>query len=193
MGERTPGQLPSMVSVAVGVAVFLGIIVLAVSMILLRQRTITSVRPANHDVQCLVVSVERYYADLGSYPPDDIVPIGGSAENAFSESLVHYLGQVQRQHGRAVGPYMEFSEDRLTDSDTDGFMEFRDPWGGVYVYALRTPAPGAIKSKTPPRFFDIASPGPDGLLGGEMVPGKGYVPATTPEGKAAEADNVTSW
>ena len=66
---------------------------------------------------------------------------------------------------------------------------FRDPWGGVYVYAQRTPAPG----EDPPRPFDIASPGPDGLLGGEMVPGKGYVPATTPEGKAAEADNITSW
>lgn len=39
--------------------------------------------------------------------------------------------------------------------------------------------------------FDVVSAGPDGVLGGAMVPGTGYVPAATPEGAAYEQDNVT--
>ena len=43
------------------------------------------------------------------------------------------------------------------------------------------------------RRYDLANPGPDGVLGGEMIPERGCDAEATPEGKAAAADNVTSW
>jgi hypothetical protein len=136
----------------------------------------------------LARAIEFYRTGLGRYPSDDIVLAGGSAEHGTNE-VIHYYLREHSDGEHIFGPYFGFKEEHLTDADGDGLLEYRDPWDGVYVYAHRTPAPNEI----PPRFFDIASPGPDGKLGGRMVPGKGYVPATTPAGKAAEADNVTNW
>jgi len=178
------------VALLMGLVVILAVIV---GPVFFKQRTICHVSLPCKMRDELMVCLHLYHADFGAYPPDDITAAGGSAENASGEALVHYLGQVQRKEGHAFGPYMEFSEDRLTDSDEDGFKEFRDPWGGPWLYAQRPPSPDAAEADATSRGYDIASPGPDGLLGGQMVPGKGYVPATTPEGKAAEADNVTSW
>jgi hypothetical protein len=150
-------------------------------------------RLARQQVKCLAVSLDHYVKDLGEYPPEDIVVIGGSAEHGMSEALVHYLGQPLSLKGKTQIEYFRMRDTLLTDEDTDGFKEYRDPWGGAWFYAREALAPGATQSGKAPRFFDIASPGPDGKLGGQMVPGKGYVPATTAEGKAAEADNVTNW
>ena len=191
-----PWRWPSVSKVVLGVVVALGIAFLAamiVTRIVFSFRHVTPIRPASRDVSNLTISLDRYYMDFGAYPPDDMKSVGGSAENASSEALVHYLGDELPRENRTIGPYMRFREDRLTDSDADGFKEYRDPWGGLWLYARRPPLPDAVKGDRPLRRYDLASPGPDGKLGGRMVPGKGYVPATTPEGKAAEADNVTSW
>jgi len=145
------------------------------------------------EVAALAQGVTAFRGDVGSFPPDNLGSLRGWPTFDGDETLAYHLGRRFMIRAGSFGPYVSMTPERLSDVDGDGFMEFRDPWGGVYVYALRTPAPVATQSKTPPRLFDIASPGPDGLLGGEMVPGKGYVPATTPEGKAAEADNVASW
>ena len=146
-------------------------------------------RVAAVDITTFAMGLATYQRDLGAYPPDDITSAGGSAEDGANEVIHYYLGRKHVVGVHFYGPYVTFKVIRLTDEDADGFLEYRDPWGGVYVYAQRTPAP----NENPPRFFDIASPGPDGVLGGTMVPGTGYVPATTPAGKAAEADNVTNW
>ena len=142
----------------------------------------------------LAQALATFRQEVGAFPPDDLGSRRGWPTFDGDETLAYHLGRsFTTKAGQSFDPYVSMTAERLSDVDADGFMEFRDPWGGVYVYALRPPAPGVSDGEAPPRFFDLASPGPDGVLGGEMVPGKGYVPATTPEGKAAEADNVTNW
>jgi hypothetical protein len=170
----------------VGVGILL---VIGVRLTLIRTRQRAMIRLAAAEATAFDLGAVTFRRDVGVYPPDDITVMGGSARLGGSEVLVHHLMRRFMTKAGMCGPYVSVRDDRLSDEDGDGFEEFRDPWGGVYVYAQRTPAPG----ETPPRFFDIASPGPDGVLGGTMVPGKGYVPATTPAGKAVEEDNVTNW
>ncbi|MHC4253393.1 MAG: hypothetical protein ACYS9X_30110 [Planctomycetota bacterium] len=176
------------VSEVLGLAFVLAIIVGLVTTCLFGSRKLPR-RAAGVDIMTFAMGLAAYHRDFGAYPPDDMTAIGGSAEDGANEVIFCYLGRKHRVGESFYGPYVTFKPRQLTDEDSDGFQEYRDPWGGVYVYAQRTPAPG----EKPPRFFDIASPGPDGGLGGRMVPGKGYVPATSPAGKAAEADNVTNW
>lgn len=142
------------------------------------------------EVSRLALALDSYERDFGAYPPD-IMPEGAcSAEHQMSEVLTQYLTTTIALDQRKYGPYYEgFSEACLTDADSDGFPEFRDPWGGPFLYARKNLRGKALTVND--RFYDIVSAGPDGQLGGTMVSGTGYVPANTPEGKASEQDNIT--
>ena len=166
------------------------LLVVGTGLTLIRAQRVAKTQWAAKEVTELVQAVTIFRSEVGSFPPDCRT---GWPTFGVDETLALHLGLRFMTGAGGVGPYMSMAADRLSDVDGDGFMEFCDPWGGAYVYALRTPAPGAANTGSPPRLFDIASPGPDGVLGGRMVPGKGYVPATLPEDIAAEADNITSW
>jgi len=187
--SETRSHWPSVFNMIVGVAFALAIIAGLVTPLLFGSTKPHGLR-ARADIKCFTVGLAAYRRDVGAYPPDDITAIGGSAEYGMSEALVHYLGKRLSKGSDFYGPYVHFKTRQLTDKDADGFQEYRDPWGGPWLYARRTPSSGTPDGETPPRGYDLASPGRDGDLGGRMVPGKGYGPATTPEGKAAEADNV---
>jgi len=167
------------------------LLIIGVGLTLIKANRRAKIPWAAAEVAALAQAVTTFRSEVGSFPPDCR---RGWPTFDGDETLAYHLGRsFVTKTGQSFNAYISMTPERLSDVDGDGFMEFRDPWGGVYVYSLRTPAPGATQSKTPPRLFDIASPGPDGVLGGRMVPGKGYVPATTSEGKAAEEDNVTNW
>lgn len=169
------------------VAIFL---VIGIGLTLIRARREAKIQWAAMELTAIGRALMTFRKEVGTFPPDDLALRGGWPTFDGDETLAYHLARrFTTKTGRSVNMYISVTEERLSDVDGDGFKEYRDPWDGVYVYALRKPAPG----ENPPRFFDIASPGHDGDLGGQMVPGKGYVPATTPEGKAAEADNVTNW
>ncbi|MHC4504601.1 MAG: hypothetical protein ACYTFI_14955 [Planctomycetota bacterium] len=146
---------------------------------------------ARNQIKVFEIAIGRYREDLGAYPPDDITLASGSAENGMSEVLVQYLARPCLKDGCVYGPYMLFEEARLTDQDDDGFQEYRDPWGYLFLYAENAShkAPTGMN----PKSFDLVSPGPDGELGGSIGPATGYVPATTPAGKAREKDNIANW
>jgi hypothetical protein len=166
------------------------LLVIGLGLTLIRARREAKIQWATAEVAALARGVTAFRRDVGSFPPDDIALRGGWPTFDEGETLAYHLGRrFMIKTGQSFGPYVSMAAERLSDVDGDGFKEFPDPWGGAYVYSRRMPAP----DENPPRFFDIASPGPDGVLGGTMVPGKDYVPAATPQGKAAEADNVTNW
>lgn len=166
------------------------LLVVGIGLTLIRARREAKIRWAAVELAAIGRALMTFREEVGAFPPDDIALRGGWPTFDEGETLAYHLGRrFMIKTGQSFGPYMYMAAERLSDVDGDGFEEFPDPWGGAYVYVLRKPAPG----ENPPRFFDIASPGPDGVLGGVMVPGTGYVPATTPAGKAAEADNITNW
>jgi len=142
---------------------------------------------ASSDITALEMGLAAYRQHLGAYPPDDV----GSGANGMNEALVYHLCRKLTRGMNTYGPFAEIGEDRLRDSEGDGFRELRDPWGNLYQYAEN--ASHSTPTGANPRSYDIVSPGPDGEFGGTISPETGYVPADTPEGKAAEADNVTSW
>ncbi len=143
------------------------------------------------DIATLTMALNYYQKELSAYPPDGIAAAGGSGEHGANEALVFYLGRKHKVGANYYGPYMEFKKERLTDEDADGFREFRDPWGGLYLYAEN--ASHATPTGMNAESFDIVSAGRDGELGGTISPATGYVPATTREGRAREKDNVTNW
>ncbi|MHC4504602.1 MAG: prepilin-type N-terminal cleavage/methylation domain-containing protein [Planctomycetota bacterium] len=143
------------------------------------------------EIDALSSALEVYRLQLGSYPSDDITRVGGSPANGPSEVLVYYLHRRLPKGANRYGPYMKFKAAKLVDSDGDGFPEYCDPYGNPYVYAENASdrPPGGVN----PGSFDIVSRGPDGVLGGTISPATGYVPATSPAGKAQEKDNITNW
>ena len=143
------------------------------------------------DIKCFTIGLAQYRKDWGAFPPDDSALAGGGAPDEMNEALVHFLCRRIVRSASTYGPYSEISNKRFEDSEPDGFPELRDPYGNLYRYAEN--ASHATPTGVNPRSYDIVSPGRDGRLGGTISPATGYVPATTPEGKAAEADNVTSW
>ena len=145
---------------------------------------------ARSKIKAFEIAITRYYLDVGTHLPDDITLVGGSAENGMSEVLVHYLSRTQVKGGRSFGPYIELEKARLTDEDNDGFQEYRGPWGNLFLYAENKSHEKPTGMN--PKSFDLVSPGPDGELGGTISPATGYVPATTPAGKAQEKDNITN-
>lgn len=143
------------------------------------------------EIKSLSMAIEAYRHELGAYPTDDAVALGGTPEHRMSEALVHHLGRRITKGANSYGPYMLFREKRLTNADTDGFPEYPDPWGRPYLYAENASEP--TRPGMNPASYDLVSAGLDGELGGAISPATGYVPASTPEGKECEKDNVTNW
>ncbi len=191
MGEERRMPVPLAASIARWAA--LTLVSLATIGLCIHYTTRTTVHPPHlrmaYDVQTFRISLDAYYRDLGAYPPDDVESVGGATEYGTNEVIHYYLGRKHLVNENFYGPYASFKESRLTDEDQDGFPEYRDPRGCLYLYVRREDWPQGGAS----RGYDLVNAGPDGILGGRMVPGKGYVPATSPEGKAAEADNITNW
>ncbi|MHC4253392.1 MAG: prepilin-type N-terminal cleavage/methylation domain-containing protein [Planctomycetota bacterium] len=148
-------------------------------------------RITREDIGALEMGLAQYRRDWGAYPPDDIAAAGGAAPNAMNEALVHFLCRRIIRSASTYGPYADIGKGRFADSDTDGFLELRDPYGNLYEYAEN--ASHSTPTGANPRSYDIVSPGHDGALGGTISPATGYVPAATPAAKALEEDNVTSW
>jgi type II secretory pathway pseudopilin PulG len=148
-------------------------------------------RGTRADIKALEMGLAQYRRDWGAYPPDDIVLVGGSAPNAMNEALVHHLCRKIIKGASTYGPYVVIDKGRFGDSDVDGYLELRDPYGNLYQYAEN--ASHATPTGASPGSYDIVSPGHDGALGGTISPATGYVPAGTPAAKALEEDNVTSW
>lgn len=146
---------------------------------------------ARSQIKTFEIAIRGYRLEVGARLPDDIALVGGSPENGMSEVLVHHLNRTQVKDGRRYGPYVELEKARLTDEDNDGFQEYNDPWGGLYLYAEN--ASHEKPTGMNPTSYDLVSPGADGELGGTISPATGYVPATTPAGKAREEDNITNW
>ena len=109
----------------------------------------------------------------------------------MSEVLVHYLARSHSKDGCVYGPYVQIAEAQLADRHDDDFPEYNDPWGNMYLYAENKSHEKPTGMN--PKSFDLVSPGPDGELGGTISPATGYVPATTPAGKAREKDNIANW
>jgi hypothetical protein len=139
----------------------------------------------------VTAALKLYWADHSAYPPDDITLVGGSARYGTNEVLVHYLARELKVKGRIRPPYLSISGERLADEDFDGFQEYRGLLGNLYRYAEN--ASHEKPTGKNPKTYDLVNPGPDGELGGTILPATGYVPAITPKGKAREKDNVTSW
>jgi hypothetical protein len=174
------------------VALLLPVLVLLVLAVVpippLRRRAVA--RVTAHEFTGITIALQVYLRDFGAYPPDDITIVGGSSENGPSEVIVYYLCRRHKKGLNLYGPYMEFRKDSLTDEDNDGFEEVRDPLRNLYLYTEN--ASHKKPTGKNPKSYDLVNPGPDGELGGTISPATGYVPATTPAGKAQEKDNVTN-
>jgi hypothetical protein len=83
----------------------------------------------------LSAAIAMYRVDHGSYPPDDITLVGGSARHGTNEVLVYYLTRELKVKDKVYPPYLGIRFDRRTDADNDGFPEYRDPWRNLYLYA----------------------------------------------------------
>jgi len=133
-------------------------------------------------VKGLEVALRNYDYNFDEHPPD------AAMDPRFdlpSECLVYYLGTAFRKlpgktgtvlADRNGGPYFEFKNEYLKDTDGDGIMEFVDSWGRPYMYDnLRDDANGFTDCSHPvfgpdprggkgrsPESYDIWSQGPPG-------------------------------
>ena len=109
----------------------------------------TSLAPpaqARRDIEDLERALQDYATELGGYPPSTTRSLDLGAE-----SLVYHLGADF--HSPSFGPYLGFRKAQLKDTDSDGKLEFCDPWGTPYRYVQ----PGKHNRAS----FDLWSCGPD--------------------------------
>jgi hypothetical protein len=129
------------------------------------------------------------------YPPDNYVPSDASRtwtpENGMSEALVYYTCSKLNKGLHQYGPYVKIDRNGIVDLDGDGYPEYQDPFGSLYLYAENasdSAQPGVNRNS-----YDLVSSGFDCQLGGTMSPSTGYVPASSPQGQVYERDNVSNW
>ena len=95
---------------------------------------------AKTTIAALETAIAMYQGDMGAYPPTG------------NETLVKAL-QEDPHDVNWQGPYMEFKQDELKDS------QLVDPWGRPYVYV-------SVNGGSPEhrqRSFDLFSLGPNGV------------------------------
>lgn len=110
-------------------------------------RSRANVAHTKHIIAMLMACIEGYQVDFGDYPP------GASGGVRSSEVLYEALTTL-----RMNGPYSEFSQDDLVDSDVNGLYEIADHWGNPIRYYHHSEY-----GSEPRRFsFRLVSPGPDG-------------------------------
>ena len=126
-------------------------IIVALSGLLL-SAVMTAKKRANaahtqYTIKMLEACIECYQADFGDYPPG----AGGGVRS--SEALYRTLSTL-----KMGGPYHDFSQDNLTDTDANGLPEIADHWKNAISYYHN-----AEYDSDPHRFgFRLVSPGPDG-------------------------------
>jgi len=174
------------------IMILAGLLSVAAFAVLRRARS----KAAKADIESFVMALSIYQRDLGAYPPDDAIPeqtwdTGQTPEHRSNEALVYHLTRKLKKGLNWYGPYLALKKERLRDDDNDGFEEYRDPFGNLYLYAENASFPGCEGRN--PKSYVIVSPGEDGKLGGTFDTTHGYRDATTDLGKAEEADNITNW
>ncbi|MHC4248993.1 MAG: hypothetical protein ACYS9X_07690 [Planctomycetota bacterium] len=198
--------------VVVGIILILAGILVPV---LVGARARAKIRLAKATLKSMCVALDRYYADLGCYPPDtgmhsiagvDVCQEGVGPDDEFS--LYRYLcgangeGVIDQRTGRRHGPYMIFKKTQLLDSGgaDDEWIPI-DPWGTPWVYEehmsltlQRTYDPATHRAHRPSRY-DIYSIGPDLQLDTDchdMLDNDDDGSVDEPD-EGTERDDITSW
>jgi prepilin-type N-terminal cleavage/methylation domain-containing protein len=124
---------------------------------------------AEVDISSFTMGLAAYKRDFGAYPPTDTAgwcpgaAIDPPAPNGYwrNEMLYYYLGLKHKKGVNFYGPYVTFKTKRLRDFDGDGFLEYGDPFGGLFEYGLVLDASSGAVVR-----YEIVSPGYDDKLGG---------------------------
>ena len=80
-------------------------------------------------IEQIKTALENYSNDFGDYPPSSPRAKKDRGVNDGIESLVKCLMTTEKN-----GPYLQFSDKKLYDSDSDGVFEVVDDWGRPLVY-----------------------------------------------------------
>jgi len=169
--SRSPGAF-TLVEILVVVSI---IIILMAMLVPITASVIKDSRrkAAKASMNTMEMALERYYNDLGDYPPDNTPGSDGN------EALTHHLTTRFKIGERYVGPFMTSPAAQTRDGDGDGFFEFYSPMGGKYEYR-RLQGMGGLS------IYLLIDPGEDRNLGGTINPASGFVP----DGSGAEKDNM---
>lgn len=119
-------------------------------------RRSTRIAAAKHTLNVMIIALEKYREDFGSYPPDDSPSRNGST------NLLPYLGTRLNGPVKSFGPYLEFKS--LIRTGPDGLKKIISPLGGDYFYFLKNDQ------------YLLMDPGVDQELGGEYTDEKGFTP-----------------
>jgi prepilin-type N-terminal cleavage/methylation domain-containing protein len=191
------------------------LVVIAVMLILMalilpaltRARITRLILLAQTEVKNIKAAAEKYYEELGTYPPDTADYGTGDNPEVMStdpDAIYHYLGRkIRDKNGKDWGPYIQLKNDYLK-GDT-----YVDPWGKPYcmdsmhsivgtkpgptlgrVMRCGVPYPPGTESSNPELIkvdLKVWSGGPDGkwMNGSNVLEGRG------PE--VDDQDNITSW
>lgn len=174
------------------ISILAGLLSVAAMGVLRRARA----KAAKADIESFVMALSMYYKDLGAYPPDNAIPetswdAGQTPEHRANEALVYHLTRKLKKGLNWYGPYIQLKKERLSDDDGDGYEEYKDPFGNLYLYAENASFPDCEGRN--PSSYVIISKGEDGKLGGTFDIVHGYRDATTDQGKLEESDNITNW
>jgi prepilin-type N-terminal cleavage/methylation domain-containing protein len=197
--RRSTGFTLLELAVAVAILAILGALSAAVVVDQIRK---TEMARTRMEIGSIGSVAELYRGALGAYPPDTVP---GEPEAGSNEALVYWLTREHRRGMNTYGPYLGAKQVLLADTDGDGFPEYRDPFGNLYLYAenasqtakneregVANPEVGAN-----PRGFDVVSAGRDGLLGGTISPETGFVEDAAKDANGDGApdgrDDVLSW
>ncbi len=112
------------------------------------------------------ISLEKYRADQGGYPPDTIP----STSSSGSDILFKYLWQSKNAMMKRYWypPHFHFLPDEVG-------QKMRTAYGSSYEYRILVDKEGKEYG------FILVDPGPDQLLGGRLEAGKGFVPNNSDE------------
>lgn len=80
-------------------------------------------------IEQIKTALENYSNDFGDYPPSSPRRSKDKGVNDGIESLVKCLMTTEKN-----GPYLQFNDKQLYDSDSDGAYEVIDGWGRPLIY-----------------------------------------------------------
>ena len=80
-------------------------------------------------IEQIKTALENYSNDFGDYPPSSPRRSKDKGVNDGIESLVKCLMTTEKN-----GPYLQFNDKQLYDSDSDGAFEVIDGWGRPLIY-----------------------------------------------------------
>ena len=96
--------------------------------------------------QTLSIALEEYRGDHGVYPPDREAPSLGSSETLYLylsgrdvESPNPVLRQQLKRLRAGTKVYYNFTREKVSDYDGDGYFEAIDPYGRPWVYVRDVP------------------------------------------------------